>query len=60
MRFGSFSGGKDAEISQGQEFQCDCPKDGCPCGRWGHWIPAGRPVPNVVLCDQCTRGDHSG
>jgi hypothetical protein len=26
MRFGSFSGGKDAEISQGQEFQCDCPK----------------------------------
>lgn len=59
--FGSFKGGDDSPpVSNGEKFQCDCPKDGCPCSRWGHWVPSGRPIPNVVLCDQCGSGNHSG
>lgn len=55
-------GGKDdkVEISKGQKFQCDCPKNGCPCSRWGHWVPAGQQVPQVVCCDWCQSGKHSG
>lgn len=64
-RFGLFRGGKDdnqdsGSVSHGEDFQCDCTKSGCPCTRWGKWVPAGRPVPNVVVCDQCSSGNHSG
>ncbi len=59
--FGSFKGGdKEPTISNGEDFQCDCPKNGCPCTRWGPWVPAGEPVPDVVVCDQCGSGNHSG
>lgn len=56
----SIGGGQDYPISDGGELQCDCTKSGCPCSRWGVWIPKGRPIPNVVVCDKCARGDHSG
>lgn len=59
--FGSFKGGgNDRPISNGEDFQCDCPRSGCPCTRWGRWVPAGKPVPDVVICDQCGRGVHTG
>lgn len=65
MRFQIFSGGKDdnedsGSTSDGSELQCDCTKSGCPCTRWGVWVPKGRPIPNVVVCDQCSSGNHSG
>lgn len=58
VRFKSFTGGQDAPKSDGQKFQCDCPDNTCGCGDWGYWIPAGQPIPNVVLCFQCQAGKH--
>lgn len=59
--WGGKSGNSD-NISDGREFECDCSANGatCPCTRWGPWVPAGRPVPNEVRCDKCSRGNHSG
>lgn len=60
-RFKLLGGGNESDdISDGREFQCDCSVSGCPCTRWGNWVPAGRRIPNEVRCDKCNRGDHSG
>lgn len=53
-------GDDDRPISHGQELQCDCPANGCPCTAWGPWVPAEKPIPQIVLCHKCSRGDHSG
>lgn len=57
-RFQSFSGGKDSPISNGEKFQCDCTAPGCSCTDWGHWVAAGKPIPNEVRCTDCNAGRH--
>lgn len=57
-RFKSFSGGKEPPKSNGEDFQCDCPANGCSCSDWGPWVPKDQYVPNVVLCPSCEAGRH--